>query len=312
MPSTRSPSAHARGPRRAPSPRVGHHLNAITKGVRHEEVVVPAARRAAGGPGVPGRTVRCDRRGQHDRLLANEQLNSNERLVTSNGIVLLMQGDGNLVEYAPGNRAVWASGTNRAGSVPRMQGDGNAVIIAPGNQPVWSTGTDNSPGATLELQTDGNLVVYAASHVARWANGVNLSDPRRETARAILNNPNIVLATVHVSGVQDNAYAKQNIIDTANGLNASRSSYGTAPGGTVTLNATMLSALRQIGAEGGLKVSEIAGGSHTSGSKHYAGQAFDLNGYGGRSTSTIVTRCSQLGATYAAFENGNHVHCQWS
>lgn len=247
-----------------------------------------------------------------DRLAANEQLNPDERLVTANGIVLVMQGDGNLVEYAPGNRAVWASGTNRAGSILRMQGDGNAVIIAPGNQPVWSTSTSNNPGATLELQTDGNLVVYAAGHVARWANGVNLSDTRRETARAILNNPNIVLATVHPSGVRDNAYARQNIVDTANGLNASRSSYGTAPGGAVGLNAAMLSALRQIGAEGGLKVSEIAGGSHTTGSKHYAGRAFDLNGYGGRKTSDIVNRCRQLGATYAAFENGNHVHCQWS
>lgn len=66
-----------------------------------------------------------------------------------------MQGDGNLVEYAPGNRAVWAGGTGRAGSVVRLQDDGNLVIIAPGNVPVWSTGTD------------GNLVVYASGHVAR-------------------------------------------------------------------------------------------------------------------------------------------------
>lgn len=71
-----------------------------------------------------------------------------------------MQGDGNLVEYAPGNRAVWSSGTNRPGSILRMQGDGNVVIVAPGNQAVWATGTSGNQNATLELQNDGNVVVY--------------------------------------------------------------------------------------------------------------------------------------------------------
>jgi len=43
-------------------------------------------------------------------------------LVSPNGeFVLIMQGNGNLVEYAPGNRPVWATGTNRGGSIARMQ-----------------------------------------------------------------------------------------------------------------------------------------------------------------------------------------------
>ncbi|MEQ3551763.1 hypothetical protein WIS52_14915 [Pseudonocardia nematodicida] len=247
-----------------------------------------------------------------NNLQQNEQLNPGQRLVTGNNIALVMQSDGNLVEYAPGNRAVWASGTNRAGSVLKMQSDGNLVIIAPGNVPVWATGTGGNPGAGLELQTDGNAVVYAQGHVAKWANGVNLnSTPARDLANTILNNRNIALQTVHVSGVRDNATARQNVVDTAEGRQAARSAYGGAPGGSVALDTRMLSALQQIGSEGGLRVSEIAGGSHSAGSKHYDGRAFDLDQYGGRSTTTIVNRCKQLGASYAAFENGNHVHCQW-
>jgi uncharacterized protein YkwD len=110
-----------------------------------------------------------------NNLQQNEQLNPGEQLWTSNGISLTMQSDGNLVERAPGNQPVWASGTNRAGSIVRMQSDGNLVIIAPGNVAVWSTGTGGNNGAGLELQTDGNLVVYAQGHVARWANGVNVA-----------------------------------------------------------------------------------------------------------------------------------------
>jgi len=245
----------------------------------------------------------------------NETLGPGQSLVTANGIALIMQGDGNLVEYAPGNRPVWASGTNRSGSIVRMQGDGNAVIIAPGNVPVWSTGTNGNTNATLELQTDGNLVVYAAGHIARWANGVLIStgsDGAREQANAILANSAVVLQTVHVSGVSDDANARQNIVDTANGLQAARSSYGGAPGGRVSLDPRMLAALRQIGAEGGLRVSEVAGGSHSAGSRHYAGRAFDLDRYGGRSASTIVNRCRQLGASLALFEGNTHVHCEWT
>ncbi|MEV4276004.1 CHAP domain-containing protein [Actinoplanes xinjiangensis] len=107
------------------------------------------------------------------RLSAGEQLGVNARLVSPNGqYVLVMQSDGNLVEYAPGNRAVWSTGTNRAGSIVRMQTDGNLVVVAPGNISVWWTSTHGNPGAALELQDDGNAVVYGAGHVARWASGV--------------------------------------------------------------------------------------------------------------------------------------------
>ncbi|MFI5933376.1 CHAP domain-containing protein [Actinoplanes sp. NPDC051494] len=107
------------------------------------------------------------------RLSAGEQLGTDARLVSPNGrFVLVMQSDGNLVEYAPGGVAVWSTGTNRAGSIVRMQTDGNLVVVAPGNISVWWTGTHGNPNAALELQDDGNAVVYGAGHVARWASGV--------------------------------------------------------------------------------------------------------------------------------------------
>jgi hypothetical protein len=107
------------------------------------------------------------------RLTGGQQLNPGERLVSIGGqYALVMQADGNLVEYAAGNRPVWATGTNRVNSIVRMQDDGNLVIVAPGNVPVWATSTIGNPAAQVEMQDDGNLVVYGQPHIARWASGV--------------------------------------------------------------------------------------------------------------------------------------------
>jgi hypothetical protein len=46
-----------------------------------------------------------------------------------------------LVEYAPGNRAMWATGTSSQYSDLEMQGDGNLVVYQPGHAAIWSTGT---------------------------------------------------------------------------------------------------------------------------------------------------------------------------
>jgi hypothetical protein len=111
-----------------------------------------------------------------DRLNPGETLGANQRLVSPDGqYVLVMQGDGNLVEYAPGNRPIWATGTNRAGSGVEMQGDGNLVVYAPGHVPVWASGTGGVPNLHLEVQSDGNQVLYTSGHVARWASG-NITD----------------------------------------------------------------------------------------------------------------------------------------
>lgn len=248
------------------------------------------------------------------RLGSGQQLAPGDALV--NGSTQLeMQTDGNLVVYGAGHVAVWATQTNQAGSTLEMQTDGNLVVYAPGHVAVWATGTTQA-GSSLDMQSDNNLVVYAPGRVAVW--GSAQAGGRQQIAQDILNNPNVTLAVLHASGNADNAYARSNIVTTAGGGPAARSSYDAdgpsglapAPGGTVMLSTAMLSGLRQLGAEGALRVSEIAGAQHSNNSQHYNGRAFDLDQYGGRARSTLVTRCQQLGASLAQDE-GNHVHCQW-
>jgi hypothetical protein len=104
------------------------------------------------------------------RLNPGEALTSEQRLVSPDGqYVLVMQTDGNLVEYAPGNRATWATGTSSQYSDLEMQGDGNLVVYQPGHVAIWSTGTAGA--LHLEVQNDGNLVVYTndSAHAARWS-----------------------------------------------------------------------------------------------------------------------------------------------
>ncbi|MFF3917201.1 N-acetylmuramoyl-L-alanine amidase [Streptomyces sp. NPDC001852] len=93
--------------------------------------------------------------------------------LSSAGMTLTMQTDGNLVAYlktgSTGNGpAVWASGTGgHTGAYAIMQNDGNLVIYKSGGGPstggaLWSTGTWGHSGAYATLQNDGNFVVYAS------------------------------------------------------------------------------------------------------------------------------------------------------
>jgi hypothetical protein len=81
---------------------------------------------------------------------------------------LIMQTDGNLVEYGP-NGPLWSSCTNRwPGSIATMQGDGNLVVYGPGHIARYATGT-HTPGSVLQVQDDGNMVIYGPGHNAVWA-----------------------------------------------------------------------------------------------------------------------------------------------
>jgi NlpC/P60 family len=96
-------------------------------------------------------------------------LGPNQNLSSPNGsYVLSMQGDGNVVLYAPGHIATWSSRTFVRDSVLMMQNDGNLVIRAPGNVPVFSTGTNGNGGTILRVQDDGNVVLYAPGNRAIW------------------------------------------------------------------------------------------------------------------------------------------------
>jgi hypothetical protein len=159
---------------------------------------------------------------------------------------------------------------------------------------------------------------------------VSMASTSAELAQQ-LRGSRIVFATVHASGIRDNANANQNIIDASNGLAAARSSYDAdgrrgyppAPGGTVELQPTMLQGLLNIAnspsiSATSIQVSELAGGQHsTRNSYHYRGLAFDINRINGaRLNSTtagpLVGSCRGSGASLAQFENNNHVHCQWA
>ena len=82
-------------------------------------------------------------------------------------------------------------------------------------------------------------------HFTTSALAVNACD-RQNLAIRIRDNTRITLNMSHPSGVQDGAYARLNIIDTANGGQARRSAYGTAPGGTTWLDPRMLDCMIQL------------------------------------------------------------------
>jgi surface antigen len=106
-------------------------------------------------------------RSYDNTLQPGEELSPGWYLESGNGYQLVMQGDGNLVEYYSGS-AVWSSGTaGNPGAYVIMQGDGNLVIYRSGTA-LWFTGTAGHPGAYLADQQDGNQVVYAGS-TALWA-----------------------------------------------------------------------------------------------------------------------------------------------
>ena len=104
----------------------------------------------------------------NDSLVGGEKLTSGQFLNShGGGYQLIMQGDGNLVQYQAGT-ATWSSGTSgNAGAYVVMQGDGNLVVYNAGKA-LWSSGTAGHPGAVMYNQGDGNIVLYAGG-LAIWA-----------------------------------------------------------------------------------------------------------------------------------------------
>ena len=161
------------------------------------------------------------------------------------------------------------------------------------------------------------LCAAGAAAVAAAAPATVAAATSQDLATQILNTPNITLATVHVSGFVDGADAHSEIVDTSHGGQAKRSHYGTAPGGTVALDPRMLQGILNRAGAASFRVSEIAGGSHsTTHSRHYNGTAFDVDVINGRQVgrnadaNALMQGCRSDGATEVLFE-GNHVHCGW-
>ncbi len=114
---------------------------------------------------------------------------------------------------------------------------------------------------------------------------------------------------MHPSGVKDNAFAYNNIVDTYYGKPAQRSHYQNAPGGSVVLDVRMLKAILQLAEKYTFTISEIAGASHSKTSKHYDGVAFDIATIDGRYASynsisrAFAAEAKRIGATTAIVES---------
>lgn len=81
---------------------------------------------------------------------------------------VVMQTDGNLVEYDRTGRPRYASGTMSPGSRLDVQSDGNLVIYTAQNRPVWTSRTSGNPGAFPFIGNSGRLAVYTLNGVAKW------------------------------------------------------------------------------------------------------------------------------------------------
>ena len=138
----------------------------------------------------------------------------------------------------------------------------------------------------------------------------------------VLFNSNIVLTTAHVSGVKDDANARAEIIETMFFKRAARSDYQNGPGGEVSLSVQALKAMLALADDYKYRVTEIAGGSHSKGSRHYAGVALDVDQINGVPVSAknpyvreFKKRCHALGATKVLGpgdkEHNSHVHAAW-
>jgi len=150
------------------------------------------------------------------------------------------------------------------------------------------------------------------------------SNARPQLAAQILGTSRIELWPYSPTGgrTSDGADANSNIRDTAAGRTARLSAYGNAPGGSVYLDTRLLRGILDLVRTFSMRISSIAGGSHSVGSKHYAGIACDvdtINGTGVNSSNRFVgefmRQCRALGATEVlgpgSSGHDTHVHFAW-
>ncbi|XP_004363750.1 hypothetical protein CAOG_02911 [Capsaspora owczarzaki ATCC 30864] len=87
------------------------------------------------------------------------------RLVSQSGkLVMLVQEDGNVVIYGPGNTALWSTRTNGHGQGPFrlvMQDDCNLVLRDKNNLATWTSDTAGKGvyPCTIELYDDGPVII---------------------------------------------------------------------------------------------------------------------------------------------------------
>jgi len=105
-------------------------------------------------------------------MTAGQVLDPGQSIKSASGLFeFIQQTDGNLVLYDLSRGvALWASGKNgEPVAVCMMQGDGNLVQYAAGPNAAWASNTSGNPGAYLVVQNDGNVVIYRTNGTAAWA-----------------------------------------------------------------------------------------------------------------------------------------------
>lgn len=188
----------------------------------------------------------------------------------------------------------------------------------------YGSGTDS---AVRDYKTKNGLAADGGAGLTTWnklATGSGTGGgTRAQLAQDIINSGRATFWNYHDSGVNDSATAYRNIYDTAAGKAALRSSYGTAPGGSVYLSVNMLSGLKRIIQSYTVDISEFAGGSHSATSYHYKGTAVDFARINGSIASgsnpyyrSVMQLCRDLGAIEVLGPgdagHDTHVHCAWS
>ncbi|HSW85442.1 MAG TPA: hypothetical protein VLF79_02400 [Candidatus Saccharimonadales bacterium] len=112
-------------------------------------------------------------------LGTNQRLYPNQELY-NNGYALVYQTDGNLVDYGPGARVIWSSGTyGRSLGNLSMQGDGNLVLYNDYGGAMWFSGTNGQGDNNyLVLGADGNMIIETNHNIPIWGlyNGLKIPE----------------------------------------------------------------------------------------------------------------------------------------
>ena len=180
----------------------------------------------------------------------------------------------------------------------------------------------HSPRSLVFLLTTLVSFLFLGSGAAQ-ASDKGSSYERARLATELLSHHRVTCLDFHVSRNRDNATAQDNLEQTAAGGMARRSSYGNGPGGWTMLDLRMLRALVTLANEGySFRLTELAGGSHSSRSRHYVGVAFDIDRLNGKkvkpghpSYRRFMKRCRELGATEVLGPgvrgHSSHLHVAW-
>ena len=169
------------------------------------------------------------------------------------------------------------------------------------------------------------VLASAVVAVALFESNTFAQAGRQATGIWIRDSSSITLNTSHPSGISDPAStARQNIVDTADCKAAKTSAYSDVGVTSVWLHTGMLNCMKSLVTTYGYtyRVTEIAGGDHSSTSYHYRGTAFDvsvINGVGVSSSNpywqTFNQRCVNMGSIESLGPgdagHDTHVHNAW-